>query len=130
LSAATGVIKNTADFSFILKYRHQFVSALEDVELLCTIVSYTGSGTIFFISCLKHRCKYNDSFVAALKDAELLCTVISGIGCQWNSIGTEFRGNFLLSFLQMYSNVLYKVTPPHHNCGNFIFFLVSDTANK
>ncbi len=88
LSVATGVIKNTASYSFFLKYWHQFEAALEDAELLCNIVSYTSTGTIILH---QHRCKYNDSFVAALEYAELLCTVISGIECPRNSIGTVVR---------------------------------------
>jgi hypothetical protein len=38
--------KKSADFPFIVKYRCQFVAALVDAELLCTIVSDTGTGTI------------------------------------------------------------------------------------
>jgi hypothetical protein len=80
-----------------LKFRHQFVAALEDAELLCTIVHIPVRVQL---SSLKHRCKYTESFVAALERAELLCTVILGIGWPLNSIGTEFRLNFLLSFFR------------------------------
>jgi hypothetical protein len=45
-SAATDVLKKSADFPFIVKYRCQFVAALEDVALLCTVVLDTGTGTI------------------------------------------------------------------------------------
>ncbi len=38
--------KKPADFPFIVKYRCQFVADLEDVELLCTLISDTGTGTI------------------------------------------------------------------------------------
>jgi hypothetical protein len=67
LSAATGVIRHTADFSFILKHRHQFVSALGDAELYVPLSHILVQVRL---SCLKHRCKYNDTFVAALEDAE------------------------------------------------------------
>jgi hypothetical protein len=45
-SAATDSIKKSADFPFIVKYWCQFVVALEDAELLCTVVLDTGTGTI------------------------------------------------------------------------------------
>jgi hypothetical protein len=45
-SAATNVIQNLQILPFILKYRCQFVAALEDAELLCTIVSDTGTDKI------------------------------------------------------------------------------------
>ncbi len=38
--------RKSADFPFIVKYWCQFVAALEDAELLCTIVSDTVTGTI------------------------------------------------------------------------------------
>ncbi len=38
--------KKSADFPFIAKYQCQFVAALEDAELLCTVVLDTGTGTI------------------------------------------------------------------------------------
>jgi hypothetical protein len=45
-SAATNVIQNLQIFPFIVKYRCQFVAALEDAELLCTTVSDTGTDKI------------------------------------------------------------------------------------
>jgi hypothetical protein len=38
--------RTSADFPFIVKYWCQFVAALEDAELFCTIVSDTGIGMI------------------------------------------------------------------------------------
>jgi hypothetical protein len=38
--------KKSADFPFIVKYRCQFVAALEDAALLCTVVLDTGTGAI------------------------------------------------------------------------------------
>ncbi len=46
LQALLTIYKKPADFPFIVKYRCQFVADLEDAELLCTIVSDTGTGTI------------------------------------------------------------------------------------
>jgi hypothetical protein len=40
------LLLQAADFPLIVKYRCQFVAALEDAELLCTVVLDTGTGTI------------------------------------------------------------------------------------
>jgi hypothetical protein len=56
-SAVTDVIKKAAYFPFIVKYRHQFVAALEDAEFLCTVVS--NASTLVMYRHKRH-CKYND----------------------------------------------------------------------
>ncbi len=58
----------------MVKYQCQFVAALEDAELLCTIVSDTGTGTITLPQASLQICTMT-VFVVALEDAELLCTV-------------------------------------------------------
>jgi hypothetical protein len=56
-SATTDVIKISAVFPFIVKYHRQFVAALEDAKLLCTVVSNAGTCVIY---CLKRHCKYDN----------------------------------------------------------------------
>jgi hypothetical protein len=38
--------KKSSDFAFVVKYQHQFVAGLKDVELSCTVVSGTGTDMI------------------------------------------------------------------------------------
>jgi hypothetical protein len=48
----------SADFPFIVMWRRQFVTALEDAKLLYTVASNTATGVIYRF---KRRCKYDDS---------------------------------------------------------------------
>jgi hypothetical protein len=45
-SAATDGFKKSANFSFIVKNRHQFVAVLEVAELFCTFVQNTAIGLL------------------------------------------------------------------------------------
>jgi hypothetical protein len=56
-SAATDVSNKSANFPFIAKYSCQFVAALEDAKLLCTVVSNAGTCVMYH---LMRHCKYDD----------------------------------------------------------------------
>jgi hypothetical protein len=72
--------KKSANIAFIVMYRHQFVSALEDAELFCNAELFCTviTDTIIGMISLPH-CKCNVAFVAALAEPESLCTVVSVI---------------------------------------------------
>jgi hypothetical protein len=70
-SAATDVIKKLPIFPSSLKYRCQFVAALEDVGLLCTVVLDTGTSMYNYLaSSAAANTMIVFVAVAALEDAE------------------------------------------------------------